>query len=178
MIKGTMTITQDTNFRGLQLIAQRVRAGVHSVLVGVPEGKTNREGTSLGLVLATVEFGKPEANPPQPERPVLRQLGARRHRRTLVALNTNNLQAMVAGRGMTEERALNLLGAGAAGIVKKGMSEPIWAPNAPSTIAKKGSDQPTIETAQLRQGITWQIENAGLHGATGAGAGANTRVIR
>jgi len=33
-----------------------------------------------------------------------------------------------------------------------------WAPNAPSTIARKGSDQPLINTGQLRRAITYVVK--------------------
>lgn len=34
-----------------------------------------------------------------------------------------------------------------------------WAPNSPETIARKGSDQPLIDTAQMRRSITFLVED-------------------
>ena len=36
-----------------------------------------------------------------------------------------------------------------------------WAPNAPATIAAKGSDRPLIDTAQLRKAIIWVLGKEG-----------------
>jgi hypothetical protein len=35
-----------------------------------------------------------------------------------------------------------------------------WAPNAPSTIARKGSDRPNIDTGALRQAIVWVLRDS------------------
>ena len=37
------------------------------------------------------------------------------------------------------------------------MVEGEFVPNAPSTIRKKGSDKPLIDTGQLRQGVSYKI---------------------
>lgn len=34
-----------------------------------------------------------------------------------------------------------------------------WAPNAPYTVAQKGSDKPNIDTGQLRNSITWVLRD-------------------
>ena len=33
-----------------------------------------------------------------------------------------------------------------------------WAPNAPYTVAKKGSSTPLIDSGQLRQSISWEVK--------------------
>jgi hypothetical protein len=42
-------------------------------------------------------------------------------------------------------------------IIKK-FRDNDWAPNAPFTVALKGSSTPLIDTGQLRQSITWSVE--------------------
>jgi len=56
-------------------------------------------------------------------------------------------------------RHLDRAGMVAANAAKRliGQSPPL-APNAPSTIARKGSNAPLIDTGQLRRAITWVVE--------------------
>lgn len=50
-------------------------------------------------------------------------------------------------------------------IVKSWFTDPRnhWPPNAPSTIAKKGSDRPNIDTGQLRNSITYVVRDKNSH---------------
>ena len=54
------------------------------------------------------------------------------------------------------ERQLNLAGTVAANAARRWPTNPAnhWAPNAPSTIKRKGSDRPGIDTGQLRRALT------------------------
>ena len=67
--------------------------------------------------------------------------------------------AIFAGR-MDPRRGLELLGAFAAAEVKKTITAGagVPPPNAPSTIAKKGSDRPLVDTGRLLGAIQWEIE--------------------
>lgn len=63
------------------------------------------------------------------------------------------------GRGQqTLRNGLETMGVHAAGAVKRYMATGNFAPNAPSTIKKKGSSQPTVDDAQLRQSVTHVVE--------------------
>lgn len=154
-ITGEFRVTKDTNFAGLQALAQRLRANMDTVLVGVPAGAEEKDGTPLALVAAANEFGTSDGR--IPERAFLRRLRSRRHQRYLMQVNRASLIPVVAGRS-TMERALERLGTVAVGIVKREIAEGRFAPNAPSTIAKKGSERPLIDTGQLRQSITWMLD--------------------
>jgi phage gpG-like protein len=57
-------------------------------------------------------------------------------------------------------QALNLLGEQATGIMKKRIADGISPPNRPSTIARKGSSKPLIDSGQLRGSITHKAEGA------------------
>lgn len=149
----TVRVVKDTRGRGLQELADRLRAAANSrVKVGVPSGPTEQDGTSMALVAATVEFGKEN----QPERPFLRG-GVRESLPQVRSLAAHDLAAVAEGR-QTIAVALERAGAVAVGSVKKYMTGDHFAPNAPSTIAKKGSEQPTIDTAALRGSITSVVE--------------------
>jgi hypothetical protein len=71
------------------------------------------------------------------------------------------LAAKAALDGKSEEvvRELNLAGIVATNAVKKWFVNPKnnWAPNAPSTIRAKGSSRPLIDTAALRQAMTYVV---------------------
>lgn len=151
----TVRVVKDTGGRGLDALAQQLRAAAHSrVLVGVPAGPTEADGASMAMVAATVEFGKDN----QPERPFLRG-GVRGSLPEVRAIARHDLAAVAEGH-QTISVALERIGAVAAGSVKKYMAGDNFAPNAPSTVAKKGSSQPTIDTSALRQAVTHVVESA------------------
>jgi len=150
---GTVRVIKDTHGAGLAALAKRLRAGEHRVLVGVPRGAGVEEnGASLALVAATVEFGKEN----QPERPFLRG-GVRESLPTVRRAAARDLSSVAKGT-KTLDAALEMSGVIATGAVKRYMAGPNFAPNAPSTIAKKGSSQPTIDSAQLRSAVTSVLE--------------------
>lgn len=54
--------------------------------------------------------------------------------------------------------ALNQMGALFAGRIQQRIAQGVPPPNAPLTIALKGSSTPLIDTGQLRQSITWKLQ--------------------
>lgn len=148
----SVKVIKDTQGAGVAALQRRLRASAQRVLVGVPAGPVEPDGTSMALVAATVEFGKED----QPERPFLRG-GVRESLPQVRALARHDLAAVAQGT-MTIPVALERAGAVAVGAVKEYMTGDNFAPNAPSTIAKKGSEQPTIDTGALRGSITHVVE--------------------
>ena len=55
-------------------------------------------------------------------------------------------------------RALSVLGMALVGDVQQRIRNRIPPPNAPYTIARKGSDVPLIDTGRLRQSIDFVVE--------------------
>jgi hypothetical protein len=141
---------------GLKALMQRMESANQSVLVGVPAGATEEDGTSCALVLAVNIFGSPEHN--IPARPVLQQ-GVRNGAAKFVRVNQDSLRRVVRGE-MTVEQAVEKLGVLAVGEVKREfvVPDPAFVPNKPATIARKGSSRPMIASGQTRQSITYQIE--------------------
>ena len=91
-----------------------------------------------------------------PARPFLRG-GIRSNLAKLSRVGREGLKS--AARDLSTLRAgLDLLGVAAVGVVKHYMSGSNFVPNAPSTVKKKGSSQPTIADGQLRQSITHVVE--------------------
>jgi hypothetical protein len=123
--------------------------------VGVPAGAGNEEnGASLAQVAGWVEFGTSTS----PERPFLRG-GVRTALPLCSRIARHDLAAVAEGK-MSMGTALDRQGLAAVGAVKQYMAGPNFAPNAPATIAKKGSSQPTIDEGQLRQAVTHVVENS------------------
>jgi hypothetical protein len=55
------------------------------------------------------------------------------------------------------KKGFDAIGAVCAGYMKKNLTDGEWKGNAQYTIDKKGSDQPLIDTGQMRQSITWRV---------------------
>jgi hypothetical protein len=66
------------------------------------------------------------------------------------------MRGVIAGTH-TKEQVLNLLGLKAVGGIQKRIADGIDPPNAPSTIARKGSSKPLIASGQLRSGVSFAI---------------------
>lgn len=151
------TFVHGGDMPGLKALMKRMEDPHHSVLVGVPAGAQEEDGTSIADVAMYNEFGAPEAN--VPERPVLRQ-GARRAMKEGTSLNAAGLRAVIEGK-KTLEQVVNLLGVAAVGAVKREFvsPSPAFAPNAPATKERKGSSRPLVDTGQYRQSITYTTED-------------------
>lgn len=59
--------------------------------------------------------------------------------------------------GMDAKEVLEQIGIFQKGLMQKELSRGNFKPNAPATIAKKGSAQPLIDTGRMRQSISYEI---------------------
>lgn len=80
-----------------------------------------------------------------------------------VGVATGNVRYMkIIEDGVNKEEPMNVtmgkIGVEAVGFTQKYMTELKSPPNSPYTIAKKGSDNPLIDTGLLRQSITFKVE--------------------
>lgn len=91
-----------------------------------------------------------------PARPFLRG-GIRSNLPRFSRLSARLLRNVAQG-AQTLRGALELVGHDAAGAVKRYITSGAIEANAPSTIKKKGSSQPLVDDAQLRQSITSVVE--------------------
>lgn len=154
MASANVRIIKDTHGAGLYALMKRLGKGGR-VLIGVPSKAGEHRGAggaSVAQVAAWTEFGAGNA----PERPFLRG-GVRSSLPNVRRVAAGDLADVAEGR-KTMDVALERSGAIAAGEVKRYMAGPHFAPNAPSTIKRKGSSQPTIDKAQLRQSVTSVLE--------------------
>lgn len=59
--------------------------------------------------------------------------------------------------GVTPDQTLEQIGAIAAGATQQYITDLKEPPNAPSTIEKKGSSNPLIDTGSMRASVTWKV---------------------
>lgn len=125
------------------------------VYVGVPSGAGQYEdGASLAVIGAVQEFGSADGR--IPERSFLR-VPLRSNRDLFAKIFRNQIPLVVSGE-LTMRQFMEQLGARGVGVSQEAISAGIAPPNAPSTIAQKGSSQPLVDTGRLRQSITYVVE--------------------
>ena len=124
------------------------------VRVGYQEGATYPDGTPVVHVALWNELGTVNA----PPRPFIRQT---------VDNNEAKIQSKMKSsvnklaNGATADTVLNELGVFAKGLLQKEIKDGDYVPNAPSTVEKKGSDRPLIDTGLLRQSANYVIKKKG-----------------
>lgn len=133
--------------------------GGPGVFVGVRDnGDTDDDGTPLVLIAAVNEFGSVDGH--VPERSYLRSTADAKRDEYAAAIVAIVDAAMKAPAGQSDRvvrRGLGRLGAKAVGDVKRTITALDTPANAPSTIEKKGADNPLIDTGRLRQSIDFDV---------------------
>ncbi len=141
--------------KGYSTLVKKVfTLGAPKIDVGIFDSAGPHKYSTMSVVeIATIhEFGNEHC----PERSFLRAWfdeNESKCRAAVVAM----LEAVLAGK-YTKDQALQLLGQRFVGEIQKRIANGIPPPNAPSTIAQKGSDKPLIDTGQLRSAITYAID--------------------
>ena len=124
--------------------------GPRQVKVGFPAGKTdgdivnraiwNHYGTSRGI----------------PSRPFLTKAIRQNWSKYLEAMKTAG--AAILRGDATLDQTMRKLGILAQGDVRQEITNLRDPPNAPSTIAAKGSSNPLIDTGEMRSKVTWEVK--------------------
>lgn len=111
--------------------------------------QTYPDGKRIGKIATINEYGVPEHN--QPPRPFMWYTILKNRSKWLDILQevlTENLDV---------KKSLNILG----DVVAEDVSEMIkvfaYPPNAPSTIARKGFNDPLVDTGLMRDSVTWKV---------------------
>lgn len=130
------------------------------LLVGISEGSDDRGGGEIGnAALGYIhEHGSPAQN--IPERPFLVP-GIRMAARAISARLGQGAQAALTGRADLVDAAFTNAGLLAQASVRRKITDGPFTPNAPATIARKGSDQPLVDTGRLREAVTYVIRMRG-----------------
>ena len=126
------------------------------VEVGVPANSGSYEdGNSTVSVAVIQEFGLPSKN--IPERPFLRT-GVRLAKKSISkAIEQAVKNAKTNPEAM--DSVLNTIGILAVNSIRQSIEDRIYEANQESTIKKKGSDTPLVDTGHLRQSIIWRVGN-------------------
>ena len=132
---------------GRRFYAELEKLRSKRVFVGFQAGKvTDDRGVDMAQIAMFNELGTSEI----PSRPFLRQT---------MEKNQDDIQDIA--EGGTAEDALKQLGVYGKGLVQAQIREGTFKPNAPSTIRKKKSDKPLIDTGKMRQSVNYVIKQKG-----------------
>mgnify|MGYP001381330246 CR=1 FL=1 len=148
----TTKLIKDADLRVFDELKRRL-IGERVVKVGFPRGKFEVDGTPVAQVAAIHEFGSPERR--IPERSFLRS-AIRERQAEIIRLNKVSLVKIIRGQ-LTSEQALNQLGEMAKGSVQQKIRGGDFAPLRPSTVKRKGSSKPLIDTGQMVQSVSYVV---------------------
>lgn len=127
--------------------------GVH-ITVGVHgDQKPRSGGTPMTLVAAANEFGTTDGR--VPERSFIRATVDSR-RNDIAEVMQKQMKLLEDGKRSAKDVA-EIVGLWTANAIKKYMTDLQEPPNAPSTVARKGSSNPLIDTGQLRSAVTHKV---------------------
>lgn len=125
------------------------------VRVGFQHGKaTEEDGTDICDIAAWNELGTVHI----PARPFLRQS---------VDDNLSKINSFLQEkkndlvRGTSAEQILKEIGIFQKDLIQEKITNGSFAPNAPSTVKKKGSSKPLIDTGRMRQSVNYEIKVKG-----------------
>lgn len=143
-LKSSPQLIQDlTGYRG-------------KIYFGVPRDTTIRhtgkvERIDNATILAIMEHGSPVKN--IPPRPLLKPV-LNKHKDKILEIFGKVYAMLLAGDEQGADRELDILAQRVQRWTQAFFTEDNgWAPNAPSTIRRKGSDKPLIDSGSLRQSI-------------------------
>jgi hypothetical protein len=153
MAGGTNSV-RDTGKRDLQKYAKGLDGGA-AVLVGV-QGKEAQEGHQGGKETVGEIASRHELGLGVPERSWLRDWVD--ENRGVIRTDLRNAMTQVLRGRLTKDQAMEILGVKYVGLIQTRIANGIEPPNAPSTIARKGSSTPLIDTGQLRSAVTYILE--------------------
>ena len=143
-----MAVTVASNFSATKQLLEQLRtAGEKAVYVGFPaefdEKVKETENFNLASLAAVLEFG----NEHIPSRPFLRQtLDENQEKYTALFIN-------LLKNGKPLEQIYEHIAVIAQGDVQLNIVKGSWTPNAKSTIRRKKSSKPLIDTGKLRQSV-------------------------
>jgi hypothetical protein len=129
------------------------------VRVGILANEKNNRTGAGGLTNVEVAILNEYGTATIPARPFIGTSGDV-FRRAWMDLMTRTLGLAVDGK-LTPVQALEIVGLRAVADMKKVLLESMWEPNAPSTIKRKGSSHPLIQSRQLLNSISSQASAQG-----------------
>lgn len=156
MIRPTVSLINAQQVEQALKELARSMAGPTKVLVGVPKGSGSyQDGLTYATVLAVNNFGSADGLiPPRPALQPAIEKGGPQYQRLAELMIPKVLSGQMEMRMLLEQ-----MGQLAEGHVKQEITDLRSPPNAASTIANKGSDNPLIDTGALRQSIRYVVDD-------------------
>lgn len=125
------------------------------VRIGFQHGKaTEDDGTDICDVAAWNELGTVNI----PARPFLR-MSVDDNESKINAFLQSKKRDLV--RGVSAEQVLKEIGIFQKDLIQEKITSGSFAPNAPSTVKKKGSSKPLIDSGRMRQSVNYVIQQKG-----------------
>lgn len=141
-----------TNFAALKRNADQLSKKTLAVGVLPSAGKDKDTGADLVDIATWNEYGTSRI----PERPFMR-IAESKNSESWLKLAEGVAEKIVEGK-FSEEQGMELIGNRMVGDIQKVIGDKSQlAPNAPSTIKRKKSDAPLIDTGNLRQSISFEV---------------------
>lgn len=147
-VKSTNTREGDKFLRELEQLAK------NEVRVGFQAGKAQEEGTDMVDIAMWNEMGTSG----MPARPFMRQ-AVDNGRSDIAAFMAEQKDTIL--NGGSAENAFKQIGLFVKDIIQVTITEGSFVPNAPSTIKKKGSSKPLIDTGRMRQSVDYVVKKKG-----------------
>lgn len=125
--------------------------------IGFQRGKASEDGVDMADIAAWNEYGTVHS----PSRPFIRKT---------MDENSGKIDAMIENvkdgvmSGKDPQVLLNQVGVAVKGLMQEKIVNGTYEPNAPSTIKKKGSSKPLIDTGQMRQSVNYVVRRRGSAG--------------
>lgn len=146
-----MAVVEDRDLGYTRIVSGMKELDGAAVVVGVLRnaGKADDNKTDLVDVAVYNEYGTRDI----PSRPFLR---------IATDVNGDDWQKLAEDliiRGVSRSRVLNVVGLQAVGDIQEVFGSEKLKPNAPATVARKGSAAPLIDTGRLRQSIHYRVED-------------------
>lgn len=151
MAKGYDVLTPE----GKRFYAELANLKELQVYIGFQAGEvTDDKGVDIAQIAMFNELGTSTS----PSRPFIRNT-VDENRDKIDAMGQAQANALT--KGGTAESALKTMGAFGVSLMQKTIGGGGFEPNAPSTIKKKGSDTPLIDTGRMRQSVKYIIQKKG-----------------
>lgn len=144
----------DPNAKGIAALKILDEMSDMTIEVGFHEGQVADDGsTPLAAIAYWNHFGtvSEDGSVAIPARPFMDAL--ENHEDQLSAFCTSAVQNAIDAADATKK-----IGVKSVGMIQKEITDGQWVPNAPSTIKKKGSDKPLIDTGRMRQEVHYVIK--------------------
>lgn len=125
------------------------------VRIGFQRGKEfTEDGTDIGDIAAWNELGTESI----PSRPFLRKSVDENADKINRFLQEKKADIV---RGASAEQVLKEIGIFQKDLIQEKITEGSFVPNAPSTVRKKGSSKPLIDTGRMRQSVDYEVKSKG-----------------